>query len=217
MMTGTNLAGVRILGSAWPQHFNRPIAEAMHENIRAVGAPRWSADDQVFARAVQESMGVGARGLATNVALAVGQPTPESQRTGGGSDDIGDVTWSLPTVTLRFPSNIPGIAAHHWASSIAMATPVAHKGATAGAKVMAMTLLDLMLKPELITGAKAYFETQTRDTKYFPLMRPEEKPAIHLNTEIMAKYREQMRPFYYDPSRYKTYMEQLGIVYPPRR
>jgi aminobenzoyl-glutamate utilization protein B len=119
MMTGTRLAGVRILGSAWPQHFNRPIAEAMHENIRAVGAPRWSADDQAFARAVQESMGVGTRGLATNVALAVGQPTPESQRTGGGSDDIGDVTWSLPTVTLRFPSNIPGIAAHHWASSIA--------------------------------------------------------------------------------------------------
>ena len=217
MMTGTKLASVKILGSAWPQHFNRPIAEAMHENIRAVGAPRWSSDDQAFARAVQTSMGVGSRGLATSVALTVGQPTPESQRTGGGSDDIGDVTWTLPTVTLRFPSNIPGIAAHHWASSIAMATPVAHKGATAGAKVMAMTLLDLMLKPELVTSARTYFnDVQTRETKYFPLMRAEDKPATHLNTEIMAKYREEMRKFYYDPTRYKTYMEQLGIPYPPR-
>jgi aminobenzoyl-glutamate utilization protein B len=218
MMTGTKLSSVRILGSAWPQHFNQPIAEAMHENIRAVGAPRWSADDQAFARAVQEAQGAGSRGLATNVAFSVGQPTPESQRTGGGSDDIGDVTWTLPTVTLRFPSNIPGIAAHHWASSIAMATPVAHKGATAGAKVMAMTLLDLMLKPALVTSAKDYFaNTQTRETKYFPLMRAEDKPAVHLNREIMAKYREEMRKYYYDPSRYKTYMEQLGVPYPPRR
>jgi aminobenzoyl-glutamate utilization protein B len=218
MMTGTKLTGVRILGSAWPQHFNRPIAEAMHENIRAVGAPRWSADDQAFARAVQEAFGVGSRGLATSVALNVGQPTPESQRTGGGSDDIGDVTWTLPTVTLRFPSNIPGIAAHHWGSTIAMATPVAHKGATAGAKVMAMTLLDLMLKPQLVINARAYFDNvQTRDTKYFPLMRAEDKPATHLNTGIMAKYREEMRKFYYDPTRYRTYMEQLGIPYPPRR
>jgi aminobenzoyl-glutamate utilization protein B len=108
------------------------------------------------------------------------------------------------------------VPAHNWAASIAMATPVAHKGATAGAKVMAMTILDLMLKPELVTNARTYFATQTRDLKYFPLMRPEEKPATHLNTEIMGKYREQMRKFYYDPTRYKTYMEQLGIAYPPR-
>ncbi len=214
-MTGAKLASVRILGSAWPQHFNRPIAEAMHENIRAVGAPKWSEDDQTFARAVQQGLGLGSRGLATSVALNVGLPTPESSMTGGGSDDIGDVTWTLPTVTLRFPSNIPGVPAHNWASGIAMATPVAHKGATAGAKVMAMTLLDLMLKPELVSNAKTYFATQTRDLKYFPLMRPEEKPATHLNTEIMGKYREQMRKFYYDPTRYKTYLEQLGIKYPP--
>jgi aminobenzoyl-glutamate utilization protein B len=216
MMTGTSLTSVRILGSAWPQHFSRPIAEAMHQNIRAVGAPPWTADDQAFARTVQQERGVGSRGLATSVALGVGQPTPESQRTGGGSDDIGDVTWNVPTVTLRFPSNIPGIPAHHWASSIAMATPVAHKGATAGAKVMALTLLDLILKPELVTTAKAYFDnTQTRQTKYFPLMRPEDKPAVHLNTEVMARYREEMRKYYYDPARYRTYMEQLGIPYPP--
>jgi aminobenzoyl-glutamate utilization protein B len=148
----------------------------------------------------------------------VGQPTAESSRTGGGSDDIGDVTWSLPTVTLRFPANIPGISAHHWASSIAMATPVAHKGATAGAKVMAMTVLDLMMKPELVGNARNYFsDVQTEDTKYFPLMRAEDNPAIHLNAEIMNKYREEMRKFYFDTTRFANYMEQLGVPYPPRR
>jgi aminobenzoyl-glutamate utilization protein B len=46
-------------------------------------------------------------------------------------------------------------------------------------------------------------------------MRPEDKPAVHLNTEVMARYREEMRKYYYDPARYRTYMEQLGIPYPP--
>ena len=68
---------------------------------------------------------------------------------GGGSDDIGDISWNVPTVTLRFPSNIPGLPGHNWANAISMATPIAHKGATAGAKVQAMTVLDLLLKPAL--------------------------------------------------------------------
>ena len=67
-------------------------------------------------------------------------------------------------MTLRFPSNIPGLPGHNWANAIAMATPIAHKGATAGAKVQAMTMLDLLLKPELVDQAWDYFNNvQTKD------------------------------------------------------
>ena len=84
---------------------------------------------------------------------------PES----GGSDDIGDISWAVPTVTLRDPSTIPDLPGHHWANAISMATPIAHKGATAGSKVMAMTTLDLLLRPELITQAWAYYkDVQTK-------------------------------------------------------
>jgi len=55
---------------------------------------------------------------------------------------------------------------------------------------------------------------QTRTQKYEPLIRPQDTPAIELNRDIMAKYRDEMRPFYYDPAKYKTYLEQLGIKYP---
>jgi len=81
---------------------------------------------------------------------------PENEQFGGPSDDIGDIMWSVPTTTLRFPSNVPGGTGHHWTSAIAMATPVAHKGATQGAKVHAMTLVDLMTRPELVAAAKDY-------------------------------------------------------------
>ena len=53
--------------------------------------------------------------------------------------------------------------------------------------------------------------------KYTPLIRPEDKPAIWLNEEIMAKYRPEMKKYYYDPTKYKTYLEQLGIKYPTVR
>jgi aminobenzoyl-glutamate utilization protein B len=213
MMTGTELASTRVLGSAWPQHMNRTIAETTWANIQKVGLPEWSEADQALARAVQREVGSRETGLSTQLADEL--PGPVRDNRGGGSDDIGDVMWNVPTVTLRYPSNIPGLPGHHWSNAIAMATPIAHKGVTAGAKVQAMTILDLLMRPELIEQAWEYFrDVQTKEINYEPLIRPEDTPAIHMNRGIMEKYRPEMRKFYYDPSKYKTYLEQLGIEYP---
>lgn len=214
MMTDTKVERTRVLGSAWPQHFNKPIAEATYENIKKVGLPAWSEADQTLAKALQKEIGVEPRGLATELD-SLGTGVPPERNTGGGSDDIGDISWSVPTVTLRYPANIPNLPGHNWANAVAMATPIAHKGVTAGAKVQALTILDLLTKPDLVKAAWDYFDTvQTKDLKYTPLIRPEDRPAIELNADILAKYRDAMKRYYYDPTRYKTYLEQLGIQYP---
>jgi aminobenzoyl-glutamate utilization protein B len=213
LMAGVELLPTRVLGSAWPQHFNKAVAEAMWANIQRVGLPEWSEADQTLAKALQKELGNREQGLTTELEKELQGPVTDNR--GGGSDDIGDVSWNVPTVTLRFPSNIPGLPGHNWANAIAMATPIAHKGATAGAKVMAMTLLDLMVKPTLVEQAWTYFrDVQTKEIKYEPLIRSQDMPAIDLNKDVMEKYRAQMRKYYYDPSRYKTYLEQLGIQYP---
>jgi aminobenzoyl-glutamate utilization protein B len=213
MMTGTELASTRVLGSAWPQHMNRTIAETTWANIQKVGLPEWSEADQALARAVQREVGSRETGLSTRLADEL--PGPVRDNRGGGSDDIGDVMWNVPTVTLRYPSNIPGLPGHHWSNAISMATPIAHKGVTAGAKVLAMTVLDLLMKPDLIEQAWTYFrDVQTKEITYEPLIRPEDTPAIHMNRERMEKYRPEMRKYYFDPTKYKTYLEQLGIEYP---
>jgi aminobenzoyl-glutamate utilization protein B len=213
-LSGTTLAGTRLLGSAWPRHFNRPVAEAMYANIKSVGLPKWSADDQALARAVQRELKVREAGLDTTLNELGTGGNPDTDR-GGGSDDIGDISWVTPTVTLRYPSNIPNLPGHHWSNAIAMATPIAHKGATAGAKVTAMTVLDLVAKPALIDSAWSYFRhVQTKDQKYTPFLKPDDRPPVELNQGIMARYRERMKPFYYDPTKYTTYLEQLGIRYP---
>jgi aminobenzoyl-glutamate utilization protein B len=213
LMTNTAFTS-RVLGSAWPGHFNKAVAEAMSENIKQVGLPQWSEDDQALAKAVQKELKVKEEGLAARLEEP-GSPDRPDRTMGGGSDDIGDVSWNVPTVVLRYPSNIPNLPGHNWSNAIAMATPIAHKGATAGAKVMAMTMLDLLTKPELVKAAWDYFNTvQTKDVKYQSLLRADDKPALFLNERIMREYRPQMKPMYFDPARYKTYLEQLGIKYP---
>ena len=137
-----------------------------------------------------------------------------SNNWGGGSDDIGDISWAVPTVTLRFPSNIPGLPGHNWLNGISMATPIAHKGAVAGAKTVAMTLVDIFTDKSLMKDAKKYFKNQTKETKYIPMIRKTDKPPIELNEKIMSTYRPEMKKYYYDESKYDTYLEQLGIKYP---
>jgi len=217
MMTGTTLADVKIVGSAWPGHFNKVIAETMDANIRGVGLPEWTEADQTFARATQREVHGPETGLPTRIP-PMRPALTEAQRTAGYADDVGDISWNVPTAVLSFPSNIPGLPGHNWANAIAMATPIAHKGATAGAKVQAMTLLDFMVRPDLVSSAWDYFrDVQTRELTYTPLIGPDDEPAIDMNAGIMDRFRDQMRPFYYDPDRYDSYLDQLGVQYPTVR
>ncbi len=199
----------------------------MYENIKKIGLPHWSEDDHTLAKALQKEMKVPIRGLAAKIPEMREAPKSDDNAdgdgqgagpTGGGSDDIGDVSWTVPTVTLRYPSNIPGGPGHNWANAISMATPIAYKGVIAGAKVQAMTMLDILLHPELVQRAWEYFNNvQTKDLKYKSLLRPEDVPAIWLNQRTMEQYRPRMKDLYYDPSKYNTYLEQLGIHYPTVR
>ena len=214
LMTDTEFT-MRVLGSAWPGHFNKPVAEAMHANIETVGLPEWSEADVALAKATQRELKVPEIGLATKINPLRGRESiPDDEKRGGGSDDIGDISWNVPTVTLNYPANFQAGPGHNWANAIAMATPIAHKGVAYGSKVMALTVLELMTRPELVSQAWDYFNVQTKNRKYVPLMRPEDQPAIWLNETMMAKYRPEMKKYYYDPSKYKSYLDQLGIKYP---
>jgi aminobenzoyl-glutamate utilization protein B len=215
MMTDTEVTS-RLLGSAWPAHMNKTVAETMHANIEKVGLPTWTEADQALAKAVQREMKVPETGLVTKISPMRGREViPDEEKRGGGSDDIGDISWNVPTVTLSYPANIQAGPGHNWANAISMATPIAHKGVQYGAKVVALTVIDLMTRPELVAQAWDYFnKVQTKDHKYISFLRPDDKPAIWLNKERMEKFRPEMKKYYYDPSKYKNYLEQLGIKYP---
>ena len=175
MMTDTKVTS-KILGTAWPGHFNKPLAQAMYKNIQKVGMPKWTDDDEQLAIAVQklleapekDMIGNPIKGMNKRIDTIEGS-VPFSWE--GCSDDIADISWNLPTIVLRYPANIKGTKGHHWGDAIAMATPIAHKGVTAGAKVEAMTIIDFLLKPSLIEDAWDYFNNvQSKETKYKPMI-----------------------------------------------
>ncbi|MBY0506572.1 MAG: amidohydrolase [Bryobacteraceae bacterium] len=214
MATGTTFTQ-RTVGSAWPNHFNKVVAETQQKNIEAIGVPKWTEADQTLAKELQREIGV------TKVEALYDKPKPmepPKEWRGGGSDDIGDISWVVPTVYMRYPANIPNLPGHSWADAVSMATPIAHKGSTTGAQVQATTALDFLLKPALVTGAWKYLrEVQTKDQKYTPLIADTDVPAIELNHDKMESFRPAMRKQYYDPAKYPTYLEQLGITYPTVR
>ncbi len=212
LMTDTKVTS-KILGAASPRHFNKVIAETMYENIKEVGLPKWSKEDQMLAKAVQKEVNSKITTGLSTVLSELGKPRKEPKS--GGSDDIGEVSWKVPTVTLRFPSNMPGLQGHHWSNSITMATPIAHKGGTAGAKVVAATVIDFLTKPSLLIKAKDYFENvQKKNDKYVQLIPDDAPPPIFLNKETQGKFRKELEKFYYDETKYDTYLEQLGVKYP---
>jgi len=211
MMTDTKVTR-KVIGTAAPRHFNKTLAETLQANIERVGMPQWTEDEQTFAKAVQRLVEGKEDGL--NTAVKKLEPPPARPES-GSSDDIGDVSWVVPTVTFRYPANIPNLPGHNWSNAIAMATPIAHKGIVAGSKVMAMTMIDLLLRPELIQGAKAYFtDVQLKNHKVLPLLSETDQPQIHLNRETMERFRPAMRKFYYDASKYDTYLDQLDVKFP---
>ena len=211
MMTDTKVTR-KVVGVAAPRHFNKPIAEAVHSNIVSVGIPKWTDEEQTFAKAVQHL--VDGREIGLNTAPKPLEPPP-AQPVSGGSDDIGDVSWAVPTVTVRYPANIPNLPGHNWSNAIAMATPIAHKGVVAGSKVIAMTVVDLLTRPELLREAKTYFtDVQLKNNKVLPLLAETDMPQTQINHDTMDRYRPQMRAYYYDSAKYDTYLDQLGVKFP---
>ena len=189
LMTGTTME-MEPFGAGWPSFGNKVLAEAIQKNIDVVGMPKWTEDENNFARELQKSMAQKEIGLPSKVLpLAPG-------RQNSSSNDIGDITWVVPSASVRFPSVVPGIQAHHWSAGITPTMSIGHKGAVVGAKAIAASVLDLVTSPELLAAAKKQFEEDTKGSKYFSLLPPGAKPPVDLNKEMMDKYRPAMRKFY---------------------
>jgi aminobenzoyl-glutamate utilization protein B len=153
----------------WPPNFSKVVAEVQQKNIERVGMPQWSEADQTLANALQKEIGQPTDGLKTKVD-PLKPPSPETEK--GGSDDVGDISWNLPMVYLRYSANIPHTPGPSWVDGVGIATPIAHKGSTAGAKVQALTALDFLLSGARQTGSGLFHERPNERREVHPSDRP---------------------------------------------
>ena len=187
---------------------------------RRSGLPHWTEADQTLAKALQHELKVPEIGPGDQDRhrCAAAKTIPDEEKRGGGSDDIGDISWNVPTVTLRYPVQHPrparattGPTPSRWRRRSRT------RASIAGAKVQAHDRArPADCEPELVDAGVGLLQQRPdqgpRSTRRSS--GPDDKPAIWLNKETMEKYRPEMKKYYYDPTKYKTYLEQLGIKYP---
>jgi aminobenzoyl-glutamate utilization protein B len=182
---------VNVRAAVWPVRLNQTVAEVIQRNVEAIGMPQWTADEQDFAKTLQKGANVTASGLRMAVKPLEG-PSPQI----AASNDCGDVSWKVPMGRVWFPSNVPHVAFHHWAAGAALTTSIAHKGAVAGAKALAASVLDFFIDRDLVAHTKATFKQEIGDVIYKPLLPDDQRPPVDLNRAEMEKYRSFMERHY---------------------
>src|SRR5262249_8965881 len=93
-------------------------------------------------------------------------------------------------------ANVPNINFHHWAAGSVLATSIAHKGAVAGAKVMAASILEGFKNPAVIDEAKRVFKEEIGGVEFKSMLPPDQKPPLELNLARRDKFRPEMRQHY---------------------
>lgn len=192
LATGTELTDVKIMAAIHQSHENKAMAEIMDANIKLIGMPEWTEEEHQFARALQKELGEEEKGMPTEVGELV---EPQSNFTGGGSSDHGDVTLIAPTSTIRFPGNVPGAIGHHWSTVTCNYGSQAWKGLNAGAKAMAATAVDLFTKPNELQKIKNEFDEYIKEHPFKSFLPEDAKPPLDINEELMKKYRPLLENF----------------------
>ena len=190
LMTNTTV-DTEVVSAVWPVRGNRTLAELFQREIESVGAPDWTRAEDDLARAVQASAKVPVEGLKRTIDPLIG---PAVQK--AAANDAGDISWKVPMVKFYFPGSIPHVNFHHWAAGVPLATSIAHKGALAGAKVMAAAIVECLKNPEIVAEAKRTFKEEIKGVEYRPLLPAHQQPPVDLNRAMMEKYRPLMAKHY---------------------
>jgi len=192
LMTQTTYE-VKILTAIHQSNSSKELAELIYENMKAVGKPEYTEEEEAFARAVQENTESPIKGLDYPIEISDSSKKPYM----GGSSDVADVTLIVPCAGVRFPGRIPGsYPGHHWAIVAGGINSIAHKGITAGAKAAAGTTYDLLTKPEVLAHIRTKFEEYSKEHPYKTFLPDNAEPPLGWNTGLMEKYRGEMAKFY---------------------
>jgi aminobenzoyl-glutamate utilization protein B len=164
-----------IIGGTHDLLLNRTLAEVMQTNLERIGGFSYTDEEKTFGKKIQASFDT--KGPDVETASLI-QPLKIQMDAGGGSTDVGDVSYTVPTVGLRTATWVPGTAAHSWQAIAAGGTEIGTKGMMIAAKTMAHTAIDLFTNADLIIKATDEFKKVKGSYQYEALLgnRP---PALN--------------------------------------
>jgi amidohydrolase len=200
MATSTRMEH-RLMAGVWNQLGNKRGAELMNANMMQVGAPKFSPADQDFGRALQRSNGTNESGFADTIS-ELRPPAPVFM--GGGSTDVADISWQVPTISMGTAHQPGGTKNHSWHHTAAAAANAGHVATVVAAKYLAATTVDLLTQPKIVAEMKQEFDRRTAKIKW--------KSLLPDNYEL---------PLYEPPKWFLERTQQAwpprGVKWPPRR
>jgi aminobenzoyl-glutamate utilization protein B len=153
-------ATFKIQNGSWEVLTNVSGAKLLDANLRWIGAPNFSAQENEFAKAIQRATNVPAEGMDGSIRSLEDQPEE------GGSTDVGDVSWVTPTINLTVATAPKDAPWHAWPVVATGGMSIGHKGMLVAAKVLAATMVDLYEKPAALRDVRAEFEKKRGDVVF---------------------------------------------------
>ena len=172
--TGTRYES-ELIGGVYEVLPNEHLVETMGNNLKTVGGYTLNASELAFAKQIQQTPGMQMVDLATTNQIFLNHPDPS----GGGSTDVGDVSWVVPTVGLGAATWVPGTAAHSWQAVAAGGMTIGRKGMLVAAKTLALTAIDLFKKPVLIEDARLEWLNRRGTAFQYKSLLGDRKPALN--------------------------------------
>jgi aminobenzoyl-glutamate utilization protein B len=171
---------------------NKVLAEAAIANMREIGAPNYTVEEEHFASKLAESIPREKKRISlmksnlpnamdlidVNLNQRIYDPIGAGTK-GGGSSDVADVAWNIPTVQFRTAYTIVGAPGHSWQNTAINGTSIGHKSTLFATKVMACTVVDLLEKPELVEEAKKEWQRQMKDRVYKSPLTKDMTPPLN--------------------------------------
>jgi aminobenzoyl-glutamate utilization protein B len=174
MGTGTKME-YEIIGGTHDLLLNKTLGEVMQTNLEKVGGVVYTAEETEFGKKIQSTFSFKVPAIETSTVI---QPLKIETDAGGGSTDVGDVSYTVPTIGMTAATWVPGTPAHSWQAVACGATDIGIKGLMVAAKTMTLTAIDLLTDPAIIVKAAREFKQARGDYKYEPLLG-DRKPALN--------------------------------------
>jgi aminobenzoyl-glutamate utilization protein B len=169
---------------------NKTMAELVNRNLQSIGAPKFTQEEQDFAKRLQKAYNAPETGLDTKVTVLHGGTGPVS--------DNSEYSWFAPMSMLNIAIAPPGITAHSWGFAASAGSSIGKKALDVVGKVNACAALEIITRPEIIDEAKKEMREYLGEKKYLDLIPKTTKPKLTINQDIMDRYRPLQEKLYKD-------------------
>ncbi|MGW7571560.1 peptidase dimerization domain-containing protein [Streptomyces tendae] len=162
--------------ATWNLLANKAGAELLNDNMRQIGAPKFTDADHSLAKAVQKSLGKPEVGMPTDLTPLA---PPAAAYSGGLATDTADISWQTPTAVLLSAAYPPGLPNHNWGVTATAATNIGHQALLSAARYLAAAAVDLIEQPDRLDAMKQEFKGRTEGIEWTSMIPDGIQPPLY--------------------------------------